>query len=379
MSKRERDRLVILRPAVSGERTTAEAARMLGLCPRHVRRLVAKLRRDGDGALVHQLRGRASNHRTDDTLRRRVIERYRCSFSDYGPTLAAERLGEEGLAVKPETLRRWLIREGLWSKQRKREAHRIRRPRRSCVGEMLQVDGSHHDWLEGRCAQRIVLVAFIDDATSRVFARFYDGETLAAYFDLFLRYVKRFGLPASLYTDRAGIFRTERKKRETDIDEVPNFARAMDELGVRMLMAHSPQAKGRIERFFHTAQDRWVKALREAKACSIEQANRVLETHLMKAFNEKFTVSPAKPSDAHRPCPAKGTLEASLCVQRVRIVANDYTIRHDRKIYQLLPPAWPGLRGGKVIVEERTGGVCLRFKDQYLKWEPAARQPSSPG
>jgi transposase len=378
MSQRERDRLVVLRPVLSGTRSVAEAARLLGLCPRQVRRLVGALREGGDAALVHKLRGRPSNRRLDDDLRRRVIGRYRESFADYGPTLASERLSEvDGLFVNAETLRRWLVKDGLWTRHRKRDVHRIRRPRRACFGEMLQVDASHHDWLEGRSSRRVVLVAFIDDATSRVHARFYDGETLAAYFDLFLRYAKAFGLPASLYTDRAGIFRTERRKRETDVEEMPHFARAMEELSVRMLMAHSPQAKGRIERLFNTAQDRWVKGLREAKACSIEAANAVLDKRLIGEFNARFNVTPADASDAHRPCPAKALLDATLCVQRKRVVANDYTVRHDNKVYQLLPPALPGLRGATVVVEERRGGVCLRFKDKYLDWSPASRAAAS--
>jgi hypothetical protein len=277
-----------------------------------------------------------------------------------------------GLSVSGQTLRRWLMKAGLWQRQRKREVHRIRRERRRCVGEMLQVDASHHDWLEGRSRERLVLVAFIDDASSRVFARFYDGETTAAYFDLFGRYVKSFGLPASLYTDRAGIFRTERKKRETDVEESPHFTRAMEELGVRLLMAHSPQAKGRVERFFGTAQDRWVKALREAGVCSLAGANGLVEKNLMEQFNGRFTVKPREAGDAHRPSPSKQQLASSLCVQRKRVVGNDYTVRHDRKCYQLLPPALPGLRGGTVIVEERQDGVCLRFGDKYLTWEPAA-------
>jgi hypothetical protein len=376
MSQKERDRLVVLRPVLAGARSTTEASRLLGLCPRQVRRLLARLRCEGDGGLVHRLRGRRSNRRRDDGLRQRVMGRYRESFSDYGPTLASERLAEERLKVDPETLRRWLLKEGLWQRQRKREVHRIRRERRACVGEMLQIDGSHHDWLEGRSQERLVLVAFIDDASSRVFARFYDGETLEAYFDLFLRYARAFGLPGSLYTDRAGIFRTERKKRETDVEESPHFARAMQELGVRILMAHSPQAKGRVERLFNTAQDRWVKGLREAQVSTREQANDVLEQKLMPEFNARFTVKPASGNDGHRPCPSKPVLESSLCVQRKRVVGNDYTVRHEKKVYQLLPPAWPGLRGGTVIVEERReGAVKLRFKDRYLSWAPACRPP----
>src|SRR5689334_809519 len=172
MSQRERDVLKVMQPVLDGQRTQAEAARLLRLSTRQVRRIQHKLQAGGDAALVHGLRGRPSNHRHDPALRRKVLKAYRARYPDFGPTLAAEKLAAEGLHVGAETLRRWLLAEGLWERRRHRDPHRSRRPRRSCFGELVQMDASTHDWLEGR-GEEVVLITMIDDATSRVLARFY--------------------------------------------------------------------------------------------------------------------------------------------------------------------------------------------------------------
>ena len=193
--------------------------------------------------------------------------------------------------ILPKTLRQWLLSAGLWQRKRKRDRHRRRRERRASCGELVQIDASHHDWLEGRGKEKLVLCAMIDDATSRVMARFYPGETTEAYFDLFRRYLLACGKPVALYSDKAGIFRTERSKRNTEQDFHPEFGRAMEELNVRLILANSPQAKGRVERLFGTCQDRWVKELREAKIRSLAGANELLERKLLGQFNDRFTVS----------------------------------------------------------------------------------------
>ena len=372
MSDRERERLVVLRSTMAKLRTQVEAAEVLGLCVRQVGRLIAGLRRVGDASLVHKLRGRASNRAKAETLRRRVIELYRTEMSDYGPTLACERLAEAyGLVVPRETLRRWLLKEGLWTRRRKRDVPRMRRVRRACIGEMLQADGSVHDWFEGR-GPRCTLLAFIDDASSAVFARFYPAETTEGYFDLFHRYARVHGLPLSLYTDRSGIFRTERKKRETDLEKEPQFVRALGELRVRRILAYSPQAKGRIERVFRTFQDRCPKALREAGVCTIDEANAFLEGIFLEKFNAKFMARPASETDAHRPCPPAGVLARALCVHDERHVANDYTVRHEKKTYQLVQPMPPGLRGRTITVQKRPNGEVLLYAgERPLNWRAA--------
>jgi len=370
MSQRERDRLKVMAAVVKGERTQAEASRLLKRSTRQIRRIQRRLECQGDCGVIHRLRGRPSNNRKDRHLRQQVIEAYRRKYPDFGPTLAAEKLAEQGLGICGETLRRWLVAEGLWKGKRKRDKHRSRRQRRECFAELVQADGSHHDWLEGR-GPRMVLVAMIDDATSKVRARFYPGETTEAYMDLLGRYLRKHGRMMAMYVDRDSIFRAENKHPDDPRGVLTQFSRALEQLEIELILAYSPQAKGRIERFFHTAQDRLVKELRLAGATTIEQANQVLDKKFLPLFNRRFTVKPASGNHAHRPLHPSMNLKAILSIQETRTVASDYTIRLHNVLYQLLQPAYPGLRGGKVIAEKRLdGSLHLRFKGQYLKYKP---------
>jgi len=375
MSQRERDALKILHTVREGKRTQVEAARLLKRSTRQVRRLLEKLQRHGDAALVHRLRGRPSNRRLAPAFRRQVLQAYRRSYRDFGPTLAAEKLSHEGLAVGVETLRRWLLAEGLWQRRRQRDPHRTRRPRRSCFGELVQMDASIHDWLEGR-GESMVLIALIDDATSRVEARFYAAATVATHMDLLSVWLRQYGRPQALYTDRHSIFELQDKGRAVP-DGTTQFGRALAELDVDLIRAHSPQAKGRIERLFGTAQDRWVKELRLKRVRTLEHANRVLD-RLVKEFNRRFTRSAAEPGDAHRRLGPEHRLESILSIQSQRVVSNDYTVRFDNRFYQLLKPVHPGERGGRVVIEERLDGTLrIRFRGQYLNYRvvPAGAGP----
>ena len=367
MSQKERDVLKILHGVVQGERTQAEAARLLEFSVRHVRRLQRRLEAAGDQALVHGLRGRPANHRTDPAQRRKVLEAYRQRYADFGPTFAAEKLAEEGLRVVPQTLRRWLLAEGLWQRRRRRDPHRSRRPRRACFGELVQVDASIHDWLEGR-GEEAVLITLIDDATSYLMARFYPAATLEAHLDLVGRWLRRHGRPLAFYSDRHSIFEPQDRGKALPGAET-QFGRALRELGIALIRAHSPQAKGRIERSFGTAQDRWVKELRLAKVTTLAGANEVLE-RLLPAHNRRFSKPAAQPGDAHRPLGPGHDLAAILSIQEERVVANDYTIRFHNRFYQLLKPVYAGERGGKVVVELRLdGSMAIRFRDKYLKYQ----------
>lgn len=302
--------------------------------------------------------------------RRKALSLCRKHYVGFGPTLAAEKLAEEhGLPMSVETLRGLLLAEGLWERKRKRDKHRQRRERRACFGEMVQADASVHDWLEGR-GPMLTLVGMIDDATDRIVCRFVESETTEAYMDVLGRWIRKHGRPASWYSDRHGIFRAEEKVAGYDEKRsVPTqFSRALKELGIELILAGSPQAKGRVERLWGTAQDRLVKELRLAKAGTIERANAVLEQKFMPWFNRRCTHPPASANEAHRPLGKRQNLEAILSIQETRVVANDYTIRFENRVYQLPPPAWPGLRGGKVIVERRAdGSMKIRFKGRYLE------------
>ena len=366
MSQRERDRLKVMAPVLEGKRTQVEAARLLKRSIRQVRRIQRRLEAQGDAGVVHRLRGRSSNSAKGKDVRLGVLSRYRERYMDFGPTLAAEKLTAEGLPVSDETLRNWLLTAGLWERKRRRDKHRSRRDRRECFGELTQTDGSEHDWLEGR-GPRMVLLVMIDDATSKVVARFYAAETTEGYMDLLRRYLRKHGRMAAMYTDHDSVFCGEcpdKKPAKTQ------FARALEELGIGWIPAGSPQAKGRVERFNGTAQDRLVKELRLAGAATMEQANEVLDTVFLLWFNRRCTVKPASRNNAHRPLHPSMSLAAILSIQERRKVANDYTIRLDNRLYQILPPALPGLRGGWVTVENRLdGSQHIRFKGGYLKYE----------
>jgi hypothetical protein len=319
MSQKERDVLKILHGVLAGERTQAQAARLLGKSTRQVRRLQRKLERGGDPALVHGLRGQPSNHQPDPVFQRAVLDAYRQRYADFGPTFASEKLAEEGLPVSPQTLRRWLINAGLWQRQRRREAHRSRRPRRACFGELVQMDASEHDWLEGR-GEQVVLVSMIDDATNVTLARFYPAGTTEAHLDLLGRWLRRYGRPLALYTDRHSIF--------------------------------EPQDKGR--------------ALPDAET----QFGRAVRERLLPGHNRRFRKEARQGGDAHRPLGPGHNLAAILSIQEQRVVANDYTIRFRNRFYQLLKPIYAGERGGRVVIELRLdGSMAVRFGGHYLKYQ----------
>jgi transposase len=370
MSQRERDLLKIMTPVLQGKRTQAEAARLAGLSVRQVRRVQRKLQQDGDAALVHGLRGKPSNRRLDAQRRQQILEAYRRRFADFGPTFACEKLAALDLHVSPDTLRRWLIAEGLWQRRRRRDPHRSRRPRRACFGELVQIDASIHDWLEGR-GETLVLVSMIDDATSRVLARFYPSATVEAHMDLAWRWLRRYGRPRALYSDRHSIFEPQDKGHLLP-DADTQFGRALRELDIGLIRAHSPQAKGRVERSFGTAQDRWVKELRLADACTVEQANAVLQ-RLLPGHNRRFAKPAQDGTDAHRAPGSAFDLAAIFSIQTERVVANDYTVRFQNRFYQLLKPIYPGERGGTVTIEQRLDGrMAIRFRTHYLRYREVA-------
>jgi len=369
MSQKERDRLKVMASVMEGKRTQEEAARILHLSERQIRRIQCVLEAEGDSGIVHKLRGRPSNHRIDLIHRGKVLEHYQECLTGFGPTFAAEKLLAQGLPVSARTLHGWLVEEGIWKPHRRRHRHRSRRERRPCRGELVQADGSHHDWLEGR-GPRMVLLVMIDDATSHATARFYPNETTEAYMDLLRRYLRQYGRMVAMYVDGDSVFRSETRHPEDPQPILTQFGRAVAELGIELIPAGSPQAKGRVERFNGTAQDRLVKELRLAGASTEAQANGVLDKTFLPWFNRCCTVAPQSPNDAHRPLDSSMDLGAILSIQDVRTVANDYTIRFHNRIYQILPPPWPGLRGGRVRVQNRLdGSMHLHFKGRYLAFQ----------
>ena len=378
MSQRERDRLKVMASVLAGRRTQAEAARLMDLSVRQVRRIERRLEQNGDAGIIHRQRGRPSHRAKDAQTRQAALDVYRGQYVGFGPTLAAEKLLGRGLVIDHETLRRWLLAEGLWECKRRRDKHRQRRNRRECFGELTQADGSEHDWLEGR-GPRMVLLVMIDDATSKTVARFYPAETTEGYMKLLRRYLRKHGRMVAMYTDHDSVFCGECPDKRPAKTQ---FARALEELGIGWIPAGSPQAKGRVERFNGTAQDRLVKELRLANACTRDQANEVLDKTFLPWFTRCCTVKPASSNNAHRPLHQSMNLGAILSIQERRKVANDYTIRLDNQVYQLLKPALPGERGGWVTVEKRLDGTLhIRFKNKYLAYHrigPADRTGALP-
>jgi transposase len=379
MTQQDRDRLVALKKAKKGLITQRQAAEEIGQSERHVRRLLKRLKGKGDAALLHGLRGRESNRKLDAKIRQAAVEILsRKIYAGFGPTLAAEYLADRhGIYAGRETVRTWMIAGKLWRAQRQ-SIERIHawRPRRSRVGELVQWDTSEHAWLEERGPQ-LYLISMIDDASSRLHARFVLHDSTAENMRLLWSYLERHGRPVSYYTDKASLFQTT-PKIARDCTAVPRderqplpptqIGRALAELGIVWIAAHSPQAKGRIERSFQTAQDRLVKGLRLAGAQTLEQANAYLEAKFLPWWNAKLTVVPASADDAHRPLAKDHSLPASLSYVETRQVGNGYTIQFDHKIYQIArPDIRAGLRGAPVRIEARLdGSLAMRFRSHYL-------------
>ena len=385
MTQKERDRLVALKKAKKKLITQREAAAEIGVSERQVRRMLRSMQERGDRAVIHGARGRRSNRKIAEEQRREAIEILSQEvYRGFGPTLAAEYLAKKHkLRVGRETLRGWMIAAKLWrAKPKGVERVHTWRARRNRFGELVQWDTSEHDWLEGR-GPKLYLISMIDDASSRLVAGFVEHDSTEENMRLLRRYVELNGRPLSFYTDKASLFANSPKTKrgetvEKDGLRMPptQIGRALKELDIEWIAAHSPQAKGRIERGFGTAQDRLVKGLRVAGAKTLEQANAYLQTEFLPWWNQTLTVLPASCDDAHRPLGKEHNLTASLSQVESRQVGNDYTIRFDGKLYQIArADVRAGLRGGTVRVERRLDGtLAVRFQERYLSVVECAPQ-----
>jgi hypothetical protein len=380
LSLRDRDRLHVLRDLEEGKMKPSEAAQRLGLSDRHLRRLRQRFREEGDAAVIHRGRGRPSNNRIEDRIRAQALKRAaEPVFHDFGPTLLAEHLSRDPAIgpLKGPTLRTWLIAEGRWKVKKRGRRHRKARPRRAALGEMIQLDGSDHEWLEKRYPGRLTLLKAADDATNRIqLARFVPLETGAEHRQLLLDYLSRHGRPLAFYTDKAACFgQTTRpytplvplEEREAKATE-SIIRSALKALNVELILAHSPQAKGRIERDFGTSQDRLIKNMRVEGIRTIEEANRYLEEVYIPDWNQRFAVEAADPTDLHRPLPDEVNLKQLFSRTDTRSVANDFTIRYKNVRYQISEEEADGIRPrDRIILEHRLDGT-LRFRhgDRYL-------------
>ena len=385
MSNREIDRLGVINNVITGKLTWSEAGAQLTLSDRQIGRLCKKVRKKGKAGIIHGLRGKPSNHKLEQGLLEEAMEFVKSKYSDFGPTFANEKLEElHGIHLSVFVLRKSMIKEGLWRQRKSKPKHRDWRPRRSCVGELIQLDGSDHAWFEGR-GPRCVLLVFIDDATSRIlYAVFVTVEDTLNLMAAAKTYLLINGRPTAWYVDKDSIYKINRQAaiEEELRDEQPltQFTRAMEELGITVIPANSPQAKGRVERGFGTHQDRLVKELRLAGISNMADANIFLANVYVPKHNARFSVAPQSCVNAHRPLLKGHRLEEILSLRTERTVANDYTVRKDNKFFQLLTDQPVRVKPkDKVLVEMRLDGSRnLRFKDEYLNFKSIAKPPYRP-
>lgn len=384
MSVKERRRLEVLTRVRDGQIMLVKAAEWLRLSYRQAKRVWRRYRQDGDKGLVHRSRGRASGRSKGAAIRKAVLELYEQLYWDFGPTLACEHLATKGYRIDHETLRRWLIGTGRWERRRRRMRHRQRRERKAQAGELIQMDGSEHDWFEGR-GPRAVLMVMIDDATNRTYARFFEGETTVAAMDTFERYARRYGLPRALYVDLDSIYRVPRGQLSV-VDQLAGqarpltqFERAMRTLGVQIVPAYSPQAKGRVERRNGVFQDRLVKEMRLAGINTLAAANIFLDRQFLPHMNRSFTVPAANPCNAHQPITADINLNEVLSEEEPRTVDKDWTVRwHNRSLQILKDNPFLPLPNRTITVRQlRQGDLQLLHKGRKLRWRELPKRPSA--
>lgn len=356
----------------AGRMTLVEASCKLKVSYRQARRIYARYRAEGDAGLIHKLQGRSSNHKLDEDLKQRILEAYQDRYTGFGPTFALEKLQErEGLCISRESLRQLLIAEGLWKKKRRRSVYHGRRPPRERFGELVQFDGSHHDWFEGR-APRCCLMNMVDDATGRTLSFLREQETTEAAMELLEAWIHQYGIPQAVYCDRKNAFVLT---REPTIDEQlrgitpkSHFEVACERLGIEVIVAYSPQAKGRVERNHAVYQDRFVKELRLARISSMEEANSFLSKTYLPAINARFARPPAKPEDGHVPLMVQPDLRDIFCREFVRVVSRDHILQFEHRLYRIPKTLFPRPRPDEKVTVRKwlDNSVHWYWKDKPL-------------
>ena len=387
MSERELRRGELLSRVKQGKMKLLEAAERLELSYRQAKRLYRRYRAGGTAALQHGNAGRRSNRAKAEPVRERALQLLRERYGGgepegFGPTLAAEHLAaEHGLEIDHETLRRWLLAAGLWRRRRKRPPHRKRRQAKAHFGELLQLDGSHHAWLEER-AEKGCLMNLVDDATGRALCLFASEETTWAAADLLERWVRRYGVPQALYCDWKNVYQrrpTERERIE-GVEPQTQFGRMCEKLGIRVIAASSPQAKGRVERHHGTHQDRLLKKMRLLEIADYEAANRYLDEEYLEAYNERFAHEPAATADYHVRPPRRTDLRRVFCLEQERVVSRDAVVRYENRWLQLRPRRNQMLGAGtRVTVQQwREGSLHVEHEGREIGYEEIAAAAPKP-
>jgi transposase len=358
-----------------------EAGEWLELSYRQAKRIWARYRKGGAKALQHGNCGQGSNRAHAKKFRQAVLERVKSRYGDFGPTLAAEHLGEEdGLCVHAETLRRWMREAGLWRRARRRQPYRQRRERKAHFGELVQLDGSFHGWLEER-GRRGCLMHMVDDATSTVSCQFSAEETIWAAVGILRVWIEYYGVPRALYTDWKNVYVRTATEAEQCAGQVPvtQFGRMCGKLGIRIIAASSPQAKGRVERGHGTHQDRLVKKLRLAGIAGYDDANRYLAEHYIAEHNRRYARPAAEAADYHRRRPTARQLDQVFCLEEDRVVSEDWVVRYKNRLLQLARQSqhWAPSRSRVLVRENEAGQIQISYRDQALPFREVQRRGST--
>jgi len=368
MNMKELRRIPVIHSVINKQITQKEAAGILGISRRQIIRIAIRIKEQGEIALIHKARGAPSHRAILPSIKDKILGLCKTRYKDFGPTFASEKLLEiDKIKIHPDTLRKWFIDNSIEYKKRKLRKHRSWRLRKAHCGEMIQMDGSHHPWLEDR-GLKCVLMGYVDDATSRIYGRFYEYEGTMPAMDSFKRYIKRYGIPQSIYLDKHSTYKsTKNPTLEDEFNNIKNlsqFERALKELGVDVIHANSPQAKGRIERSFNTHQDRLVKELRLANITTIKDANVLLGSYIGR-HNAKFSVDAIEEANLHRPIPSNFNLSRVLSIKNKATLKNDFTIQHKNRFYQVLDT----IRAKEVTIEEHLDGkIRLYHNDTQLRY-----------
>jgi transposase len=383
MSQEERKRAEVMARVKKGDLGLGSAAEILGISYRQTKRIWKRYRKQGAKGLVHGSVGKKSNRAKPKQLRDRAMRLVRRKYSvevgeRFGPTLAAEHLAsEDGVRVDAETLRRWMLAEGLWSRERKRKTHRKRRERKAHFGELVQMDGSFEDWLEGRGPYGC-LMNLVDDATGTTLCRLGEQETIWAAAGVLRAWIEAYGVPLALYTDWKNVYVREPTTKELLRGDTPvtQFGAMCGRLGIRIIAASSAQAKGRVERNHGTHQDRLIKKMRRKKIESHAAANEFLDKEYLAEHNQRFAVAAREPGDYHRAQPRKTELDEAFRLETERTIGQDWVVRHQNQFFQVQRESAYAPAGAKVVVcEWEDGRREIRYRSKSLRFEAIGERP----
>lgn len=365
MSKKEVERIRYIGMAIEGKITQTKASELMKVSYRQTKRIIRKVKKQGIEAIIHGNRGKESPKKIKEEMKNKIAEIYTTKYRDFSPKFASEKLFElHNIKLSSETMRKILIEKGVWIVKSRKQGHiHLWRERKHHLGEMLQIDGSHHRWLEDRLDQEFCLIAFIDDATNRIYAKFYEYEGTLPILDIFVEYSKEHGFPYSVYLDKHSTYKTNRQASvdEELREEQPKtqFEKVMDSIDVEVIHALSPQAKGRIERLFQTLQDRLVKEMRLANICTIKDANLFLKEYIKK-HNRMFSVQPKKETTMFKKVDVDFNYKWMFCITDNRIIGKDFTIRWKNRVFLVNNPLL-SMKGRNVRVKQALDGT-LRFE-----------------